>query len=149
MTNSKITKDRSFHRYLIQQILTNSDRVTCTLKLTINNWGSLLFTCYCQGAVKKDDKRKKKNARKEYWKQIPLPPPKMISFALCKCSKYKKSCFITSNWQKNMRWVLKLFFLAIPMLTSQKLLQKGGSGKKCCSFFGDKNGCIKVLKNWY
>ena len=40
-------------------------------------------------AVKKDNKRKKKNARKEYWKQIPPPSQKKTNF-LSKCSKVKK-----------------------------------------------------------
>ena len=35
-----------------------------------------------------------------------------------------KILLISSNWQKNLLWVLKISFLAIPMLTSQKLLQK-------------------------
>ena len=45
-----------------------------------------------------------------------------------------KILLISSNWQKNLLWVLKISFLAIPMLTSQKLLQKGGSGKKNAVF---------------
>ena len=79
-------------------------------------------------AVKKDDKRTKKNARKEYWKQI-LPPPsrkKKKRQTLSRNARRTKILLLSSNWQKNLLWVLKISFLAIPMLTSQKLLHKLG-----------------------
>ena len=63
-----------------------------------------------------------------------FPPPSQKKDKLCLEMLKTKSCLITSNWQKNMLWVIKISFLAIPMLTSQKLLQKGGSGQKCCLF---------------
>ena len=79
-------------------------------------------------AVKKDDKRTKKNARKEYWKQIPPPPSpkKKKRQTLSRNARKTKILLLSSNWQKNLLWVLKISFLAIPMLTSQKLLHKLG-----------------------
>ena len=63
------------------------------------------------------------------------PPPKKDKICLEMLETHKKSCLITSNWQKIcLNWELKISFLAIPMLTSQKLLQKWGSGQKCCFF---------------
>ena len=63
------------------------------------------------------------NARKEYWKQIPPPPLKdknLINFIQL-AEKFALS-------------VKNLFFSHSHVLTSQKLLQKEGSGKKCCFF---------------
>ena len=74
-------------------------------------------------AVKKDDKRTKKNARKEYWKQIPKTFSRQT---LSRNARKTKILLLSSNWQKNLLWVLKISFLAIPMLTSQKLLHKLG-----------------------
>ena len=59
---------------------------------------------------KKGRQKGKMNARKEYWKQNPPPQKKRQTL-----SRKTKILLISFNWQKNLLWVLKISFLAIPI----------------------------------
>ena len=68
-------------------------------------------------------KGQKKEKRRMRGKNIENKSPPQKRQTL---SRKTKILLISSNWQKNLLWVLKISFLAIPMLTSQKLLHKLG-----------------------
>ena len=85
-------------------------------------------TCCKKGWEKEKKRMREKNENRC------LPPPKKTKF-VSKCSKHKKKLLNYIQLAENLlKLSVKISFLAIPMLTSQKLLQKWGSGQKCCFF---------------
>ena len=82
---------------------------------------------------KNKGKRKKERAKqKSNWNRKKIKQNKSSNFGLCACAKNQKKDAWLHPISRNLKSLtLDFSLLAIPMLTSQKIVQKGGFSPKC------------------